>query len=988
MPDVNIDIPFGKLDTKTDPAMLANGALTQAVNVSTQSNGIYKKRFGYTNLASLSSGATRLATHRGTLLGFDGSNQLSVYSPTGSKWNANAKANLAMVSRQQVSRNASNTTSTDVAYLSGFYAIVFVQSGTATLVIIDSATGKQTSSVTVSSVRDGARILPLGTSFILLYSDSGTASRISYFRFSPTTGFVGSGAIVTDQSTTCVALDACAYDANTVLLFYGTTGNTGKLVTVNTSITVTTRDTLPGTLLTGSTGPLAVLSTATNEIIYVAFATSLNAVHIRMYNASNFVLVTADVVVYTASAAVNALALGRLSASSVIVLVQVHSVASTSPDFVVRTAWTSGGVSAGTNGTLNGVWLAGKPFVVGGKMYALCYYPAFSHVTGNTGIQPTYFLCDIHSDTVGVATGSTSVVARAAFQAASATRGSISAVVSANGTNFFYAGTLQLKLPNETTAFQGAVDLIGFDFANATANIFAEGAQNTAFASGAPQVFDGLGLRTWSYEIFPEAPKLTASGAGGSMATGTYLYKLCYERVDNNGDAVISSPSLPASVSVTGPTGSVSVQFLYDWFTLAATELPAQGIDVDRVGIYRTLAGGTQYFKIGEVNNISTNTGVVTFSDTFADATISVNAQLYTNGGALEHEPPAASDQFICHQNAFYYISSEDPSLVSFSPQFVGDGMQPWFNQALSFRVDSGGDIIALASMDDKLIVFKADRIFVVTGQVSNSTGGGASLSDPQLISSDCGCIEPRSVVVTPGGVLFLSAKGIYLLDRGLQVQYVGAPVDAYVTANGTCSSAVMLTDRREVRFAMSNGSTGVWLVYNYDADAWTTFVLETTGLISVSAVQSSLGYAWLGQNGVPRLESTTAYSDADGSYVPMTLETGWVKFAGLQGLGRIRRVLLLADPVAQFIVAVSIANGYDPTYVQTVGFAYGGGGGAPRQFSVQLATMKSDAWRFRIIDSANGLNNSAAFLARGLTIEARVKPGGASRLLAAAQKG
>ena len=45
----------------------------------------------------------------------------------------------------------------------------------------------------------------------------------------------------------------------------------------------------------------------------------------------------------------------------------------------------------------------------------------------------------------------------------------------------------------------------------------------------------------------------------------------------------------------------------------------------------------------------------------------------------------------------------------------------------------------------------------------------------------NAGCTDPLSVVETPQGCFFKSAKGFYLLGRDLPVQPIGAPVDAYV---------------------------------------------------------------------------------------------------------------------------------------------------------------------------------------------------------------
>src|SRR5262249_1969702 len=139
-------------------------------------------------------------------------------------------------------------------------------------------------------------------------------------------------------------------------------------------------------------------------------------------------------------------------------------------------------------------------------------------------------------------------------------------------------------------------------------------------------------------------------------------------------------------------------------------------------------------------------------------------------------------------------------------------------------RCDQAGACTALASLDDKMIVFKADQIYQITGNRPNATGQGGTLSTPQLISRDCGCIDWRSVVRGPAGIYFLSATGIYLLDRGLNVTYVGGAGDRFTNGAADCQSAKMLRDRREIRWEMLwPGAQYQKLVYNYDQDEWTT---------------------------------------------------------------------------------------------------------------------------------------------------------------------
>lgn len=113
--------------------------------------------------------------------------------------------------------------------------------------------------------------------------------------------------------------------------------------------------------------------------------------------------------------------------------------------------------------------------------------------------------------------------------------------------------------------------------------------------------------------------------------------------------------------------------------------------------------------------------------------------------------------------------------------------------------------------MDEKLILFEDNRIFSLTGQGPTPTGDQNDFSEPSLVTSDAGCIDPRSIVLIPIGILFQSNKGIYLLSRSLETKYIGAPVEAF--NNQTITSAKLLQDQNQVRLLSSDGTT---LVYDY----------------------------------------------------------------------------------------------------------------------------------------------------------------------------
>jgi len=121
--------------------------------------------------------------------------------------------------------------------------------------------------------------------------------------------------------------------------------------------------------------------------------------------------------------------------------------------------------------------------------------------------------------------------------------------------------------------------------------------------------------------------------------------------------------------------------------------------------------------------------------------------------------------------------------------------------------------------------------------------------------------------------------KGIYLLDRGLNVQYIGAPAEDF--NNLTMTSATLIEDANEVRFVHSDGKC---LVYNYYFQQWYTFSnYEARSAINLDSIYYKICQA----DGVVEKEVPNFYGDRS-SPIIMTIETGWFSFAGINGFKRV----------------------------------------------------------------------------------------------------
>jgi hypothetical protein len=507
-------------------------------------------------------------------------------------------------------------------------------------------------------------------------------------------------------------------------------------------------------------------------------------------------------------------------------------------------------------------------------------------------------------------------------------------------------------------SYQSAIELVSLDHSGAGALSRTELAQSAQLGGAVVNNYDGNAAAELGYHYPPYMLSATQAAGAGAVAAGTYQYAACYEWTDAQGLVHRSSPSIALSVVVGAPATTVTLTIP----TLRLTQ--KAGV---RICVYRTISNGTVFYLLNNTGAVSdsllnsTSSDSVTWADTLADATILGRAQLYTTGGVLENDAPPALGPTTIHRSRVIGISSESPLELWYSKQAT-PGAPVEFSASLTLNIDPrGGPCTALASLDDKLVVFKADRIFAITGQGPDSTGAQSDWSDSMLVSSDCGCTYPESVVVVPDGLMLQSQKGVYLLGRDLVARYVGAPVESY---NGQAIVAANLVpSTNQVRFAQAAQT----LVYDYFVGQWSVF---TTSQVDALIWKSQ--YARLRSAGVVAVEAIGTYTD-EGSFIPLSFTTSWISLAGLQGFKRIRKLMLDGASLSASNLTLQVYVDLDNTTpVQTVAFPTTGADWQERIFTTQ---QKCEAIQLTLTESQASV--AGAYLdVTALTFEVAAKRG------------
>ena len=230
--------------------------------------------------------------------------------------------------------------------------------------------------------------------------------------------------------------------------------------------------------------------------------------------------------------------------------------------------------------------------------------------------------------------------------------------------------------------------------------------------------------------------------------------------------------------------------------------------------------------------------------------------------------------------------------------------------------------------------MFKKDAIFVVDGDGPGESGpSGNEFSPPQSLASRYGCVDHRSVVVTPDGIVYRSTRGIEMLTRSLSIKPIGQRVQTTVDNNLiTTGACVNSSGRVHITLSATEAVTGVYpslgaeIVYDLIMDCWSvhkhTSYSGTYGQANqcVGAVLNDSVECLVYADSVYGARATSPASFTDiFSYVPFKIETGWIK-QGPQARQRISDVLLLAKKrtAANHALTISLAYDYSDTYTQT----------------------------------------------------------------------
>ena len=950
---VPVDLSGG-VDTKTDQKMVLPSSLTEMENGVFTSGSTITKRKGYSKLGRTIAGGTSISSgdaltrFQDELLLFSDSNLYS-YSSGRDEWIDKGGSLSVTVGSSDIIRNDYEQSQPDVAYGNGLFCTAWEDTqGGVRASVVDAVSGAMLQNNTlISATGKLPRCVELNGRLGIVYvEDSDDDIDIKLLDNTDPTTFGSATQLASNAATSGQQLDVCTYNTRAAVFAYRNASSQVQVAYITSSGEVGSASNGYVARITIASDPkdsLAIFQDPNNDTdIYVAYSTDAGSVGLKLTRLI-FDLTAVDTETVESGSTVIPRVTLSTDGTDIVCIYEMNATADYDHYVKTRTYDVSAtGWKAVASNLKLSVGLASKAFYYNSKTYVVAVH--------GSDLQTTYFLMD-----------NTGLVVAKMHNSVG---GGILADSTLSSVGSAGTGIYKLPLQIKTRLVSADDDLYSvkglsfssIDFTQSDSFLAEELGENLHIAGGFLSIYDSQDIVEHGFHLYPENVS-AAVASGGSLTAGTYQYRVIYVTTDARGQIHRSAPSV--AVSATTASSNLTVNLTIP--TLRITEHPSVTCVV-----YRTADAGTVFYKVGSVAN-DTTADTVAFADAGAITTTLTSQEiLYTDGGIVDNIAPPASSVVGAFNNRMFSVSSENPKILYYSKK--RQAKQPVeFSDVFKIVMNRADTVTALKEMDEKLIIFEQERIFYLTGDGPNDAGQQNSFSEPQLVTGDVGALSSDAVVLTPDGLMFMSKKGIYLLTRGLDTLYIGAPVEAYNAQ--TITSAVLVQDTGQVRFTTSSGSA---LVYNLLYKKWSTWTNHAaTGAVVWKATGE---YCYLRTSGgMVYKEDSSSYTDVDAS-VQMKLTTAWIKPASIQGFQRCRRAVLLGDfksnhtlvsKVAydfrqyyneqhtfDFVSATSMTEyGDDSTYGDTV---YGGLSDGVFQFRMGLQRQKCDAIRFQFFDTVS----------------------------------
>ena len=913
-----------------DPKQVPFGTLLVAENVVWKKSGRIEKRNGVSFLGGLS-GIKRLIVRGDELAATDGAN---IHTFTSAGWIDRGRHPELGLTWKTTQDSALGVKSADVARLSDGRLVYAWVSGDPTDTlnggdVFFQVTEQSTGAVLSSPQRISAtgidatrvRIVTNGTNYAIIWTYNGNL--FSYVNGTTTT-------LKTDVANATLrqaSFDACTIGTEFVVAYaLGAGGIRLVRYTFASTPVEQATNTVPGA--SSIAIPAISIDGAAGETLYIGYIETVgNKVRRAMANPSTLAQTVApgDIDAPGSSPVSATIAVHRVSSTAALYTwsFEAPSIGSVIDGEVglLRSMLVSSSGPVFNKNTTAFARLLSRPFTINGRQYVFAgnHTNTATLTSGNPIEGSDVYVLDVTATDVSPESPHRLVGKVESLVGGAWFHGHVANVAVLSASQYLAVTPLLSEAASNLTGWRQGLRSVTVSFGESLPRDMWRGVQigpETYLAASVLTAYDGRDPLPsgFAHSAYLDWGNTTVSSAGGTMVDGVYLYNVVPERRSAVGVLHRGPTAVTQRATITGPTTAGSV-------TLRVVPVhPSLSPQFELLAIYRSAKGAEplQRLTIEPSFAVLENQALVaplTLTDTAGDANvggtgilnIAERPAMYTEGGELDDFQPPALLTLCTYRGRLFGIDGSRRTVRYSKSHAANPGVAPGFNSA--FRINIEDDLTALAVLDDRLIVFSQTGIYHLTGEGPAPNGDGPYES-PNKIQTDVGCTNARAVVSGPDGVFFVSGNEIHMLDRGLNVQWVGKPVQDLLDAYPNVTSAVVVSSKNHIRFSCNNaaGTQGLVLVFDYIEKQWSSFRYNGDAPIADACMYAG-AYTFVTTDGDLYREDDTTYLD-DGAWVTALIVTAWMHAAGPLAYHSVRNFRI--DGVSATPHGLGILVGFD----------------------------------------------------------------------------
>jgi hypothetical protein len=465
------------------------------------------------------------------------------------------------------------------------------------------------------------------------------------------------------------------------------------------------------------------------------------------------------------------------------------------------------------------------------------------------------------------------------------------------------------------------------------------------------QEFDGRQHGEAGLHLGPDTPSITQLAGSGTFADGQYQITSLFAWRSSNGRLYKSSPALVTTVTVAAGGGVARLGY-------EVRPIPWSCFRPDgeiTLVVYCSALNGSVLHEVGSTVIVAGAYPQVVITD----PPTGDEPLLYTTGGILPHFAPPAAWNVIERGNRLFAACNDGH--VHFTKELVdGESAAQFCDEFVKVRPGADSEPFYVAEMDGNVFAFHKKGIAVFGGPGPNDLGFG-NFTDFQEIAVDVPGITDYTKAVpvkSDSGLLFWTNRGPMMLNRQLQVEPIGLPIETAVSGL-TCLDILNLPVRYQAWFLTASKV----FVFDYLLKRWSTFPLSYT---AVGMVEIDNAVYIAGSDGKVYKELTNTFKSTD----VMKFRTGWIRPENYLGEFRVRKMALLGTKKSAATITVKVYFDYSDTAAETHTLAIGTPWTSePGELVVPLDRQRCQAVSFEVYDgSLSGTNEGITV--SGMTLE------------------